>query len=75
MEGTLLHHSAPMQHVKFRVPTILTTPEIGGVPHHALERCIQLVILPSQNGALTKTGGPVVKIFAYGSQRNIYPAA
>ena len=42
MEGTLLHHSAPMQHVKFRVPTILTTPEIGGVPHHALERCIPL---------------------------------
>ena len=42
MEGTLLHHSAPMQHVKFRVPTILTTPKIGGVPHHALERSIPL---------------------------------
>ena len=40
MQGTLLHHSAPMYHVKFRVPTILTTPKIGGVPHHALERCI-----------------------------------
>ena len=40
MQGILLHHSAPMQHVKFRVPTILTTPKIGGVPHHALERCI-----------------------------------
>ena len=26
--------------MKFRVPTILTTPKIGGVPHHALERCI-----------------------------------
>ena len=31
----------------------------------------QLVILPSRNSASTKTGGPVVKMFAYGSQRNI----
>ena len=30
--------------MKFRVPTILTTPKIGGVPHHALERCIPLVV-------------------------------
>ena len=38
MQGTLLHHSAPMYHVKVRVPTILTTPKIGGVPHHALQQ-------------------------------------
>ena len=26
--------------MKFRVPTILTTPKIGGVSHQALQRCI-----------------------------------
>ena len=40
MEGTLLHHRAPMYHVKVRVSAILTTPKIGGVPHHALEQRI-----------------------------------
>ena len=30
--------------MKFRVPTILTTPKIGGVPHHALERCIPFLL-------------------------------
>ena len=42
MQGTLLHHSAPMEHVKVRVPAILPTPKIGGVPHHALEQRIPL---------------------------------
>ena len=41
MQGTLLHHSAPMEHSKVRVPTILTTPKIGGVPHHAVEQRTQ----------------------------------
>ena len=42
MQGTLLHHSASMQHVNVWVLAILTTPAIGGVPHHGLEQRIPL---------------------------------
>ena len=57
MQGTLLHHSAPMQHVKFRVPTILTTPKIGGIPHHALE---QRIPKRSKHGTRQKLTGTQV---------------
>ena len=56
MEGTLLHHSAPNEHVEFRVPIILTTPEFGGLPHHALEQRIPLQNLNVQSSWMDDGG-------------------
>ena len=37
-----------------RVPNILTTPKIGGVPHHALERCIPPIAVASMADRLQR---------------------
>ena len=80
------HHKVLQSVLKWSGPFSLQRPvgpvrpvsPNGPVGHRKLKWCEtasteQLVILPSRNGALTKTSGPVVKIFAYGSQRNILP--
>ena len=38
--------------MKVRVPTILTTPKIGGVLHHALEQRIPGILLTHMEGSL-----------------------
>ena len=44
----------------------------GGIPQN--DRHVTLIILRflTRNGRFTKTGGPVLKMFAYGRQKNIH---
>ena len=42
-----------------------------GIAELTVLRIEWLVILLTQNSQFTKTGGPALKIFAHGSQRNM----